>query len=281
MGMSNGWTKSVLTTDPIFSVIHRAPAPVTGKSLLVIHGHGSHGGRFAHFPEHLSKTVDSICCVDLTGHGRSPGQRGDIPTFDDYARPLIPVLKKMGGKPHVLGVSMGGLVALRLGLMDSGLPVSSFSISVPLLAFAVKLPVIKVMLGKFLAKFAGRIPIPFQLQVDILMHDRKVQEDFRTDPLTLKSVTPRFYVDMEKIMAETLLVRRFPYPVAFFLAGDDRVVQTPVAREFAQSLSAPKKEIHEFPLFFHDMQDEGGPDAPPGVTKERYFEEVAKGSASN
>ncbi len=65
--------------------------------------------------EALSRTHD-VVAFDWPGHGRSGGISGQI-HFEDWAEVVASVVRKTGGEPaHVVGVSMGSMVAQYFAL---------------------------------------------------------------------------------------------------------------------------------------------------------------------
>ena len=84
-----------------------------GAPLLFVHGLGSSGRDWAeqvdHFADHYR-----VLRLDLRGHGRS--ERGDGPyAIAQFARDVAIFLREREAVPaHVVGLSMGGMVALEL-----------------------------------------------------------------------------------------------------------------------------------------------------------------------
>ncbi|MEN7342208.1 MAG: lysophospholipase [Pseudomonadota bacterium] len=86
--------------------------------VLIAHGLAEHCGRYAHVADALTTAGFAVFAVDHFGHGQSPGERGEINTFDDYldgmdvlfdhARTQYPDRQVV-----MLGHSMGGLIAGR------------------------------------------------------------------------------------------------------------------------------------------------------------------------
>ena len=92
----------------------------TGPPLLLVHGLGSSSRDWAAQVEHFADRY-RVLRIDLRGHGRS--ERGDGPyTIAQFARDIAVFLRKRAAVPaHVVGLSMGGMVALELAVGASRL----------------------------------------------------------------------------------------------------------------------------------------------------------------
>jgi pimeloyl-[acyl-carrier protein] methyl ester esterase len=77
-----------------------------GPEVVLLHGWGLHGGFFAPLADQLAARF-TVHCVDLPGHGRSVNQ-----SFDTAA--ITTELSARFGRAHVVGWSMGGLLAQLL-----------------------------------------------------------------------------------------------------------------------------------------------------------------------
>ncbi len=84
-----------------------------GAPLLFVHGLGSSSRDWAAQVEDFAKRY-RVLRVDLRGHGRS--ERGEGPySIAQFAREVAVLLRKHAhGPAHVVGLSMGGMVALEL-----------------------------------------------------------------------------------------------------------------------------------------------------------------------
>ena len=86
-----------------------------GRKILFIHGAGSNGHTW-HRQIDAFGTRHSPIALDLPGHGRSAGVEG-LRTVHDYADFVVAFLDKLKIKSAViLGHSMGGAIAMDLGL---------------------------------------------------------------------------------------------------------------------------------------------------------------------
>ena len=87
----------------------------TGPLLLLLHGLGSRGEDWVFQIEALRDEY-RVLAPDLRGHGDSPAASG-WPTIGDMAVDVAELLEALGEhRAHVVGLSLGGGVALQLGL---------------------------------------------------------------------------------------------------------------------------------------------------------------------
>jgi len=84
-----------------------------GTPLLFVHGLGSSGRDWAAQIEHFARR-HRVLRVDLRGHGRSERGRGAY-SIPQFARDVAVFVRKCEVEPvHVVGLSMGGMIALEL-----------------------------------------------------------------------------------------------------------------------------------------------------------------------
>ncbi|MEO9593155.1 alpha/beta hydrolase [Rhodopirellula bahusiensis] len=89
-----------------------------GLAFVVVHGLGEHSGCYDDFAERMTSLDRGVVLYDQHGHGRSPGARGDAPSFDtlvdDIAVALEFAAKTFPNAELVLlGHSMGGNLVLN------------------------------------------------------------------------------------------------------------------------------------------------------------------------
>ncbi len=86
-----------------------------GESLVLVHGHPFDRSMWSPQAEALSSDF-RVIAVDLPGYGASP-QRSEVMTMRAFADAVVELLDQLAvERSIVIGLSMGGLVAMELGL---------------------------------------------------------------------------------------------------------------------------------------------------------------------
>lgn len=82
------------------------------ESILFLHASGSSSRMWRH---HLAVLENDFHCIalDLPGHGAS--RDTEWTNFDDVAEMIVDIIQnKAHGKPHLVGLSLGGCLILKL-----------------------------------------------------------------------------------------------------------------------------------------------------------------------
>lgn len=103
------------------STIARDRWPGDGSPVVLVHGIGHRRQAWARLPDLLHAAGHDIIALDLPGHGDSPTPaRPDRWSLASHADQLERLFAELGlGRPHVVGNSLGGLIALELGARGS------------------------------------------------------------------------------------------------------------------------------------------------------------------
>ncbi|MFJ3670441.1 alpha/beta fold hydrolase [Streptomyces sp. NPDC090106] len=99
--------------------LHLERAGADGPLVLCLHGIGSSSAAFT--PQLRALAPDfRVLAWDAPGYGRSADPEHPL-TLDDFADTAAAVIRAHGGRAHVVGVSWGGVIALRLAVRHPGL----------------------------------------------------------------------------------------------------------------------------------------------------------------
>lgn len=87
-----------------------------GAPVIALHPLGLDSSGFAGVGRALARRGMRTIAVDLPGFGRTPAPEGRL-SLDVLARPVIEIARSLETRPTVLGVSLGGRVALEAALL--------------------------------------------------------------------------------------------------------------------------------------------------------------------
>lgn len=218
--------------------LHRWEARSPRARLLVIHGLGDHGGRYAHLAGHLTQRGVTVTAPDLPGHGRSPGRRGD-------ARSVAALLARMGALRSreaqevpdralfLLGHSMGGLLVLRHVQLGGGRGLAGIVLSAPWLATGAPVPGWKLVLGRVARRLLPGLPLSTGVDPELLSRDPSAIREYREDPLVHHRVTPRLFFGVREAQREARSGPPLNVPALVLVPGGDELVDPHVTRRFA------------------------------------------------
>jgi len=167
-------------------------------ALTIVHGFGDHGGRFEGMATSLASFGLAVTAVDLIGHGRSPGRRGVIDSYeqllDEVEASVELSTKRWPGVPQFLfGQSMGGNLVINWLLRRANR--ASFLrgaiVAAPLLR-ACCMPQEKYMrAGRWLADRMPNFRLPTPSRVEWLCAERRAQDAYLRDPLVHRTMSLR------------------------------------------------------------------------------------------
>lgn len=212
-------------------------------ALTITHGFGAHGGRFAGLGTSLASMGIALNAIDLVGHGRSPGRRGCIESFDQLLDEVEASLEHaeelFANTPQFLfGQSMGGNLALNLVLRrpDFCDRLHGVIAGSPMLRPA-KMPKERIMdAGRWLAKKVPNLRIKASVEVSKLSQDRRAQDEYLRDRYCHSAMSLRLaanIVDSGLWAIEN--ASKLEHPVLLMYGSDDTLVCPNAIQEFANA----------------------------------------------
>jgi alpha-beta hydrolase superfamily lysophospholipase len=251
--------KTTLQTSDGFELfVRRWPAAERRGAVLLLHGLGEHGGRYAHVAAALNGLGLEVWCHDQRGSGRAKGKRGDIPRhdalLDDAKLAFDRLAAETGEKPFLLGHSMGGAIAARAvtggWINPRGLVLSSPSLRANMTAFQR----FQVALGR---RLTPGLALPHGLPVKYISRDPQTVAKYLKDPLVHGKISPRlahFIVEAGECSRRD--AAKLNTPTLLLVAGADRVVNPDGAREFAAAAPPELVTLHWYGDFYHEVFNE-------------------------
>ena len=227
--------------------------------LLVVHGLQEHSGRYEGLAAAALASGLAVGAVDLIGHGKSPGRRGHIDSFEaDHLGAVDAMVRRVERErpdvPLVLvGHSLGGLIAARWAQRRvfarrlRGLVLIS-----PFVEPRVPIPGFKRAVARALENVLPSLRFATGIADELIFRDPTERSRFADDPLVQRKISLGHWASLtgerERLAADAADLE---IPTLFLLAGDDRVVSTDAARELAGRM--PAATIVEYPEAFHAL----------------------------
>jgi alpha-beta hydrolase superfamily lysophospholipase len=260
--------QTLTLTDGTPLRLHAWPALATATPrghVLIVHGLGEHGGRYAHVAAALNAQGWAVHAYDHRGHGGSGGARGVLPHADALCEDLAAVVDHLSLPPEdlvLLGHSMGGAVAARF--VAEALAPTPAAWSRPVAALVLSSPALDPGLSgaqrgllALSAPLAPDLALGNGLKPEWVSRDPAVVRDYLADPLVHDRITPRlvrFIVDAGVVVRAR--APQWRVPSLLMWAGADRCVAPAGSAAFAAA--APKAVVAArcFDVLAHELFNE-------------------------
>ena len=235
--------------------------PARGAIVMFHRGH-EHSGRIAHLADELDLPEFDVFAWDSRGHGRSPGPRGDSPSFGASVRDVqcfIDHIRDTYGIAHqdmaVLAQSVGAVV-VSTWAHDYAPKIRCLVLASP--AFKVKLYVPFARPGlRLMRALRGNFFVNSYVKSKFLTHDAERQKSFDADPLITRAISVNIllalYEAANRVVSDAQAIT---IPTQLLISGADWVVHHGPQHEFFERLGTPIKEKHLLDGFFHDTLGE-------------------------
>lgn len=245
------------------------------KAILLFHRGHEHSGRIAHLVDELDLADTDFFAWDARGHGQSPGERGDSPSFATSARDVQTFCEHLAdahdiSEEHiaVIAQSVGAVIAATW-VHDYAPRIRALVLASP--AFKVKLYVPFARPGlALLRKLRGNFFVDSYVKARFLSHDPLRVASYDQDPLITKSISVNvllgLYEAAERVVADAQAIQ---VPTQLLISGADFVVHRKPQEQFFDRLGSVHKEKHILPGFFHDTLGER--DRAPALASMRRF----------
>ncbi len=229
--------------------------------LAIIHGFGEHCGRYLNVVNGLAPLGYGVYGFDHRGHGRSPGQRGHIHSWEEYRGDVKNFLRMISQhEPNLpifmLGHSMGALIALDFllhdpaglrGAMVSGAPLEPVGVAKPFL----------VLLARVLSRVWPSFSFPLGLDPKGISRDPEVVKTYQADPLVHGKTTVRWGTEILKTIE---WVKSHPanvrIPIFLIHGGADPLNSPEGIRHFFEKIPFPDKEMKIYPGSYHEVHND-------------------------
>ena len=232
------------------------------RAVMLFHRGHEHSGRLQHLVDELELTEYDFFAWDQRGHGRSPGARGDSPSFaacvkdvDAFVRHIAAVHGIASSEIAIVAQSMAAVVVLAW-IHDYALRVRSVVITAP--AFRVKLYVPFARAGlALLYRLRGNFFITSYVKPRLLTHDPERIKSYGEDPLVTRAISVRVLLGLldtaERLVADAAAIR---VPLLLLTSDQDWVVHRSPQEAFFERLGSAVKQKVLLRGFLHDTLGE-------------------------
>lgn len=228
--------------------------------ICLIHGIGEHSGRYHHVAEYLTRAGYAVMAIDLRGHGKSPGRRGYIESYDtfmdDVSALINQAMKSYPKLPCFLyGHSMGGNLVLNFALRRKPQLAGVISSS-PWLKLTFDPAPLKVKLGLTMNKLWPAFSQANKLEVGHLSHDPKVLEAYQNDPLIHSWISARLFAGCYQAGLWAIKhANQLTLPLLLMHGSGDRITAAAGSKQFARQIPA-KCTLKIWDGLYHELHNE-------------------------
>lgn len=174
--------------------------------ILLLHGYAEHSRRYRTFGDRMAGEGYHVFAMDQIGHGKSPGRRGYIPSFESMKQDTLAYFDFLR-QSHpdfswiVFGHSMGGLLACHVTL-DRQDKIAALMLSGPLLDTPSGIPNIVKKIGRVVSKIIPIMPV-VALDIEGLCREPDVIRRYMADPLVYTGkIRARTGIELEDAVFE-------------------------------------------------------------------------------
>ena len=239
--------------------IIQSPGDNTKAVVILVHGLGEHIQRYDHWADKFKKEGMGFAGVDLPGHGRSDGRRGNIKRYsqlDEMLDILIKTtLRTFPGTPvYIYGHSLGGGIVLNY-LIRRNPKLKGAIVTSPWLRLSFEPPKIKVTLAGVMKYILPGLIQPSGLIVDHISHDQTVIEKYKNDPLVHGKISVSLFSGAMSAARYSLAhASELNVPTLLIHGSDDKICSPEGSREFASKND--KVELKIWEGGYHELHNE-------------------------
>jgi alpha-beta hydrolase superfamily lysophospholipase len=242
----------------IFACEWKPEKPTKGVIALV-HGLGEHSGRYENMADFYTKNGFVLITFDLFGHGRSGGQRGQLPESETYLIGIDDLLayakSQYPNLPIILrGHSLGGELVLWYGIKRKP-KINGVISTAPFFASYDPVPPLKLFLAKSMNSIFPSFSMKSELNTSVLSRDTNVVTKYVADPLVHGMISARLgWMMIEK--GNWLLdhAKEFALPLLLMVGTGERLVDRTYIDKFV--IQIPNIDYKIWDGLYHELHNE-------------------------
>ena len=206
--------------------------------IIMVHGLGEHIQRYLGWAELFKNERIGFIGVDLPGHGRSQGRRGNIKNYGLLSEMIDFLIKNCnqvfpGCPVYIYGHSLGGGIVLDYLLRRSP-KIKGAIVTSPWLRLSFEPPKNKTVLASVMKYIIPGLTQPSGLNVNHISHDEVVVERYKNDPLVHGKISISLFAGAMTAGKYALAhASELKVPTLLLHGSDDMICSPEASREFA------------------------------------------------
>ena len=230
--------------------------------VALVHGVGEHSGRHINTVNFLTQKGISVYGFDLRGHGKSPGKRGFINSWDEYREDvgefLQMVYEREPDKPvFLMGHSLGGVMVLDYALHYNEEPLAGVIASAPGLDAASAVSPVLVLIAKVMSLVAPKFSLPLDLDTSKISRQPEEVKKYEDDSLNHSQGTARMGAEYLKTCQTTLAnAAQMAHAVYLFHGTADGIVSHKATQKFFDGVQMSDKTLKLYEGAYHEMHND-------------------------
>ncbi|MCE5347311.1 MAG: alpha/beta hydrolase [Bacteroidales bacterium] len=248
-----------LSNGQVLNGIIQSPGENAKGVIILIHGLGEHIRRYNHWAGLFNKSGIGFAGVDLPGHGRSDGRRGDIKNYallDEMIDILLYSCKQtFPGIPlYIYGHSLGGGIVLNY-ILRRNPEIKGAIVTSPWLRLSFEPSRVKLIMASVMKNLVPGLVQSSGLNVSHISHNKDTVEKYETDPLVHGKISVSlFHGAMTAAKYSLSHASELKVRTLILHGSDDQITSPEGSREFAE-----KTDMAELMIFnggYHELHNE-------------------------
>jgi alpha-beta hydrolase superfamily lysophospholipase len=236
-----------------------SPGESTKAVIILVHGLGEHIQRYIYWAGLFKNEGIAFLGVDLPGHGRSEGSRGNIKSYS-LPQEMIDILLRScrqtfpGCPVYIYGHSLGGGIVLDY-LLRKKPGIKGAIITSPWLRLSFEPPKSKILMASLMKYLLPGLIQPSGLKVKHISHDEAVVKKYTNDPLVHGKISVSLF-DGAMTAAKYSLAHasELNIPTLIMHGSDDMLTSPGGSREFAGKTKQVELKIWDGG--YHELHNE-------------------------
>jgi alpha-beta hydrolase superfamily lysophospholipase len=237
----------------------QSPGDKQKAVIIFVHGLGEHMQRYNYWASLFDEEGIGFAGLDLPGHGRSEGKRGNIRSYELLGEVMDIMLNSCNqtfpGVPvFIYGHSLGGGIVLYY-LIRKNPKIKGAIVTSPWLRLSFEPARIKIILASLLQNLLPGLIQPSGLEVSHISHDEKIVENYKTDPLVHGKISiSLFYSAVTAGEYSIMHASELKIPTLLLHGSDDLITSPEGSRAFAE-----KTDMVELKIWnggYHELHNE-------------------------